>query len=508
MARIAIAGFQHETNTFAPLKARYENFLQGESWPGLTQGGAMFDVLPPMNISSGGFIKEARRLGHDLKPILWAAAVPSAHVTEDAYERIAAMIVAGIDGLRDEIDAVYLDLHGAMVTEHLEDGEGELLRRVRERVGPDLPVVASLDLHANVTELMIAHASALIAYRTYPHVDMAATGALAARHLDDLLAGRRPRQFKAYRRVPFLLPLTQQCTMVEPSKGIYEKLASLDGGVVSVGSYTPGFPPADIHECGPAIFVYADTQDAADRAADDMLAEVVGREAMFAVGLKPPGEAVAHAMRLANSATRPVVLADVQDNPGAGGTSDTTGLLRALVEAGARGAAMGVLTDPEAARLAHAAGEGAEIELSLGGKAFRAGDPPLEGRFFVERLSDGRFLCTGPFYGGTRADLGATALLRIGDVRIVVATRRMQAADQEIFRHLGVEPAAQKILALKSSVHFRAHFTPIAEEIVPVEAKGCFVDRPDRLPYRNLREGIRLTPNGPMRRSGGSFPLE
>ncbi|MCW5731952.1 MAG: M81 family metallopeptidase [Alphaproteobacteria bacterium] len=499
MSRIAIAGFQHETNTFAPLKARYDNFLQGESWPGLTRGEQMFEVLPPMNIASGGFIKEARRLGHELEPILWAAAVPSAHVTEDAYERIAGMIVEGIAALRGRIDAVYLDLHGAMVTEHLEDGEGELLRRVRALVGADLPVVASLDLHANVTVGMVEHASALIAYRTYPHVDMAETGALTARHLHDLLSGRRGRQFKAYRRVPFLLPLTQQCTMVEPSKGIYEKLAALDGGIVSVASYTPGFPPADIQECGPSIFVYADSQEAADRAANGMLEEVLGREADFAVGLMAPADAVSHAMRRANSARRPVVLADVQDNPGAGGTSDTTGLLRALVEAGARGAVLGVLTDPEAARIAHAAGVGAEIELALGGKAYREGDPPLHGRFLVERLSDGRFLCTGPFYGGTRADLGPSALLRIGEVRVVVATRRMQAADQEIFRHLGIEPSEQKILALKSSVHFRAHFTPIAEEILPVEAKGCFVDRPELLPYRNLRTGIRLAPNGPVR---------
>ena len=496
MARIVVAGFQHETNTFAPLKATFENFVQGEGWPGLTQGDAMLTTFPPINLPAGGFIKRAIELGHDLRPIVWAAAVPSAHVTEDAYERIAAMIVDGVAALVGEIDAVYLDLHGAMVSEHLEDGEGELLRRLRQVIGPDMPLVASLDLHANVTEAMVAHASALIAYRTYPHVDMAETGSRAAQHLDDLLGGRRPMQAKALRRLPFLLPLTTQCTMAEPSKGIYDEVAAAEGGAVASVSYTPGFHPADIHECGPAVFAYGNTQAAADGAADTIEQLLLAKEMEFAQRMLAPAEAVAYAMRLANYATKPISLADVQDNPGAGGTSDTTGLLRALCEADARDAVVGVLTDAAAAQAAHAAGEGAEIELSLGGKLFQGGDPPFKSRFVVEKVSDGRFLCTGPFYGGTRADLGPTALLRHGGVRVVVASRRMQAADQEVFRHLGVEPAKQKILGLKSSVHFRADFTAVSEEIVVVEAPGAFIDRPDKVAYKNLRRGVRLVPGG------------
>ncbi|HYM30568.1 MAG TPA: M81 family metallopeptidase [Candidatus Cybelea sp.] len=497
MSHIAIAGFMHETNTFAPLKATFQNFVQGEGWPGLTKGEAMLSVFPPINIGTGGFVQEASARGHTLLPIVWAAAVPSSYVTEDAYERIAAMIVQGIGQVRGQIDAVYLDLHGAMVTEHLEDGEGELLRRVRDVVGADMPVVASLDLHANVTQAMVAHASALIAYRTYPHVDMAETGRRAARHLDDLLTGRRPQQAKAFRRLPFLLPLTTQCTMMEPSRGIYDEVAASEGGAISSVSYTPGFPPADIAECGPSVFAYGDTPAAAAAAAERIEALLLEKEREFAAEMMPPGEAVAYAMRLANYAKKAVVLADVQDNAGAGGTSDTTGLLRALCDAGARDAVLGVLTDPESAAAAHRAGEGAEIAIALGGKLFTGGDPPFRGTFTVERLSNGRFLCTGPFYGGTRADLGPTALLRLGGVRVIVATRRMQAADQEMFRHLGVEPIRQKILGLKSSVHFRGDFTPVAEEIVVVEAPGAFIDRPERLPYKRLRAGVRLGPGGP-----------
>ena len=199
---------------------------------------------------------------------------------------------------------------------------------------------------------------------------------------------------------------------------------------------------------------------------------------------------------MASNATKPFVLADVQDNCGAGATSDTTGLLRALVEEGACDALLGVLVDPEAAAAAHEAGEGSEIEIAVGGKRFTEGDPPFEGRFEVRRLGNGRITCTGPMFGGSRMDLGPMALLGIGGVEVVVSTHRMQAADQALFRHLGVEPSERRILGLKSSVHFRADFQPIAEEVLVVEAAGAFVDQPAKHAYRNLRAGVRLGPNG------------
>jgi len=498
--RIAIAGFQHETNTFAPVKSTWEDFVKAEGWPGLTRGTDLAPTVKGMNLPIAGFIEQATARGHEMVPILWCAAVPSAHVTAEAFERVAAMIVAGlVEAMQNGgIDAVYLDLHGAMVTEHFEDGEGELLARVRHAIG-DLPLVNSLDLHANVTERMVANSDLMIAYRTYPHVDMAETGGRVAWALDDILRGRRAKPGKAYRRIPFLLPLTTQCTMLSPSKEIYDELAALeDGAGVAAVSYTPGFPPADIHECGPAVFAYADSQASADLAADRLTHNITSREKEFAAEWLQPKAAVQRAMQ--SNAPKPIVLADVQDNPGAGGTSDTTGLLRALVEMKAENAVIGLLTDPEAAKAAHAAGEGAEIDLELGGKIFKHGDPPFKGRFIVEKLSDGRFLCTGPFYGGTRTQLGPTALLRIGGVRVVVTSGRMQAADQEMFRHLGVEPTEMKILGLKSSVHFRADFQPIAHEVLVVDAPGAFIDKPQQLPYKNLRAGIRLQPLGEAHR--------
>lgn len=493
MARIAHAGFMHETNTFAPIKAAWEDFLRSESFPGLSQGMAVIDTLAGFNIGTAGFVSEARELGHELKPIAWASAVPSAHVTEDAFERMSEIVLAGLEELRP-YDAVYLDLHGAMVTEHLEDGEGELIRRVREVVGPEVPLVVSLDLHSNTTEAMLAHSDGLIAYRTYPHVDMAATGKRAARYLDRLIGTGRPPS-KARRALPFLMPLTGQCTMDEPMAGVYRRLEELEreSGVWHV-SFTPGFPPADIRDCGPVVVAYADEQAGADAVAQALHDYILEREADFQVPFLSPAEAVGKAMR--SNAHKPFVLADVQDNCGAGATSDTTGLLKAMVELQPDRCVLGLLVDPEAAAAAHEAGEGAEIEIAVGGKRFTEGDPPFRARFTVARLGDGRITCTGPMFGGARMTLGPMALLTVGKVGVIVSTHRMQAADQELFRHLGVEPADQRIVGLKSTVHFRADFVPIAEEVLVVEAPGAFVDRPEKLPYKNLRPGVRLGPGG------------
>ena len=495
MARIAIAGFLHETNTFAPIKASWDDFVRAEGFPGLTLGADILEVFPPINIGTGGFIREAQELGHELAPIAWSAAVPSSYVTEDAFERMSKIVLEGLAAAQP-FDAVYLDLHGAMVTEHLEDGEGELIRRVRRAIGPDMPLVVSLDLHSNTTELMVRDSDGLVAYRTYPHVDMADTGARAARYLDRLLRGGG-RPAKARRALPFLMPLTGQCTLLEPTKGVYERLEELERGGALLVSFTPGFPPADIHDCGPVVVAYGETQDEADRAAGALAGHILEREAQFAVPFLSAQAAAAKA--IGSNAHKPYVLADAQDNSGAGATSDTTHLLRALIAAKADRAVVGALVDPEAAAAAHAAGQGAEIEIGVGGKLFAEGGPPLKLRWKVSGLSNGRFLCTGPFYGGNRANLGACALLTHGGVSVLVSTGRMQAADKEIFRHIGVEPSEQKILGLKSAVHFRADFTDIAEEILVVEAPGAFVDRPDRLSYKRLRPGVRLGPNGPVR---------
>jgi len=229
------------------------------------------------------------------------------------------------------VDAIYLDLHGAMVTEDFQDGEGELLRRIRACVGADMPIVISLDYHANVTPAMAAQVDAVSGYLTYPHVDRPETGIRAAAAMQHVLEhGRTPGC--ALRKMPFLIPLHSQCTMVEPSRSIVELTQSLEGEGVLTVSYLAGFPPSDIFDCGPSVVVHAATQEAADRAADEVARFVAMKESEFAVPVLSPADAVSRAMSIAAGADRPVIIADTQDNPGAGGSADTTGLLFALVE--------------------------------------------------------------------------------------------------------------------------------------------------------------------------------
>src|SRR6202171_2349396 len=279
MTRIAVGGFLHETNTFAPTKAVYDAFVHGGGWAAMSQGEKVLEKMRDINVGMAGFVPAAETEGWELVPTIWCAASPSAHVTKDAYERVAKTIVDGIKAA-GSIDGVYFDLHGAMVAEHLDDGEGEILARVREAIGKDLPLVVSLDLHANVTPEMVEHADALIAYRTYPHVDMADTGRAAARHLALLLRSKR-KLAKAFRQLPFLIPISWQCTNDQPTKGIYEQLAALQSKAVPTLSFCPGFPAADFYHCGPTVFAYGMTQTDADTAVDKLAALIESHESDF-----------------------------------------------------------------------------------------------------------------------------------------------------------------------------------------------------------------------------------
>jgi len=493
--RIAVGGFMHETNTFQPQKTTYTDFAEAGDRVPLVRGAGMLARFDGMNTSIAGAVDVLKPTGATLVPLLWTSATPSGYVTEDAFERISAML---LDELRAAlpVDAVYLSLHGAMVAEHLEDPEGELLARVRAITGRALPIVASLDLHSNTTQQMFALSDAMIAYTTYPHVDMADTGAKAARLLADILQrGQRPA--KSYRQVPYLIPLTWQCSMQEPSKSIYAQAARLIDGRVASTSFTPGFPASDIRECGAAVFAYGWDRDATERAVDELFGMVMDAEPRYAGRLYAPDEAVREAMRRAQSASRPILLADTQDNPGAGGSADTVGLLQALIRNRARHAVLGVLYDPEAARAAHAAGTGSTITIGVGAKSAATSERPLVESWKIEALGDGRMTCHGPMMTGWTLALGPMALMTCGGVRVVVSTKKVQAMDQEPFLHLGVDPRAEKIVALKSSVHFRAAFEPIAQDVLVVESPGAMIVDPAKLPFTRLRSGVRMRPLGP-----------
>ena len=494
--RIAVGGFMHETNTFQPRKTTYEDFAAAGDRQPLVRGPRLLECFAGTNTSIAGAIEALRPTGAVLLPLLWTSTTPAGYVTEDAYERIAAMLLEDLRAALP-LDAVYLNLHGAMVAEHLEDPEGELLARVRAIVGPACIIAASLDLHSNTTPRMFDLADAMVSYCTYPHVDMAETGLKTGRLLAEILA-RGTRPAKAYRQVPYLVPLTWQCSTLEPSKSIYAHAAAMIDAAVASTNFTPGFPAADIRDCGAAVFAYGWDAAAVERATEALYRLVMEAEPEFAGRLWTPDEAVHEAMRRTQASTRPVLLADTQDNPGAGGSACTVGLLEAMVRLQARRAVLGVMHDPQAALAAHGAGEGATVNIGLGACDGAWGERPLQRAWKVERLAEGRMTCQGPMMKGWPLAIGPMALLSAGEVKVAVSSRKVQAMDQEPFRHLGVEPRGERLVALKSSVHFRADFEPIADSVLVVESPGAMVADPARLPFTRLRKGVRLNPLGPV----------
>jgi microcystin degradation protein MlrC len=502
MPRILIAGYQHETNTFAPSRADWAAFTRGDSFPAYVRGPELLATLAGINLPVAGFIDAARSRGWQLLPSAWAGAIPSSYVTEDAFERIAGAIAADVDAAcsdgRGGLDGIYLDLHGAAVAEHADDSEGELLGRLRARVGPGLPIVASLDLHANVTQRMLREADALVAYRSYPHVDMADTGVLAA----ELLARRLragQREPLAARRLPFLIPLNAQSTWMQPAQGLYDQLRDIDRECGTVLSFCMGFPAADFEECAPMVWGHG---EAAERAVQ-RLYEAVAEPTQWRSDHLPAREAVARALALAAGAARPVVIADTQDNPGAGGDSNTTGLLHALLQQGAGRqfpgqVALGLMFDPAAAAAAHAAGVGATIDLALGTAVptftGALSDPPVPGRYKVLALADGRCTLTGPMMTGVSVRLGPSACLEIDGIRVAVVSGKKQLLDRELLRMVGVHTEQMRLVVVKSSNHFRADFTPHASHVLVAQAAGPMAADPADLPWTKLPATTRRRP--------------
>jgi microcystin degradation protein MlrC len=324
---------------------------------------------------------------------------------------------------------------------------------------------------------------------------MAAAGERAARLLDRTLRLGKPAA-SSFHPLDFLTGLPSQCTLIEPARSLYALLDRLEREHDAVLSFAPGFPMADFPECGMTVFGYGDDAGRVRTAATALARSVTDAEGDFSMQLFEPDAAVVRAMKRGEPGA-PVVLADTQDNPGAGGNGDTTGLLAALLARRAPGAVLGLLIDPASAAQAHAIGVGRKAIFALGEISGVPGHKPLGGEFAVLALGDGRFTCTGPMFQGFRMDLGPMALLEKDGVRIALASRKCQAADQEMFRHLGVEPKRERILALKSSVHFRADFEPIAREVLVVAAPGPAKADPTMFSWKRLRPGLRLKPLGP-----------
>ncbi|WP_367716567.1 M81 family metallopeptidase [Nitratireductor sp. GISD-1A_MAKvit] len=414
-----------------------------------------------------------------------------APVDDDAFETIAKKITDGFQKALAEgpLDGLYLDLHGAMVTPNHHDAEGELLRRLRAIAPEPFPIVCSLDLHANVSGTMVEQASLIDAYRTYPHVDMAETGARTMNRLVAMItSGTRPK--KLFRPIPFLVTLDAQCTLTEPMRGIAAAGRALENedGVDCVAQCF-GFPLADIEDAGPSLLLYGPGEKTLTNVADRLEATWIEKEQAFGRQLPSAGEAVRQAM-IGCEEPGPVVIADTQDNPGGGGTGDTTGMIHALLEAHATGAVVVHIADPEAAEAAHCAGTGGKIDTSLGGKQEPAFGPPVPGPFTVQALGSGSFIGIGPMYRGNRIELGPVALLEREGIRIIVAPRKMQASEPALLHHLGLDPAEIPVLVVKSSVHFRGAYQDMASRIIPAIAPGPVTARLDHLSYRHAKRRI------------------
>jgi microcystin degradation protein MlrC len=503
--KIFIAGFQHETNTFAPSLADWAAFERGASYPALSRGAAMLERIAPSSLPAAGFIAAAQVRGWQLVPSVWVGATPSSFVTQDAFERISALLLADLQAA-GTVDAVFLDLHGAAVAEHLEDPEGELLTRIRAVVGPRVPVVATLDFHANVTPAMLNQADALCVYRTYPHVDMPETGRRAAEALDERLTRHPGPRHTAWRRLPFLLPINTQCTLMSPAADVLADLARLEAkhGVALEMAF--GFPATDIADCGPVVFGHGTDPAATEAAVQALFDAVLARRAQFALDLLAPDDAVMQALSAAagaDGAPGPVVIADTQDNPGAGGDSNTTGLLHALLRAGAGRqfpgrVALALLFDPASASAACAAGVGACLPLTLGAQVIgfdgQPTEPPVAVQATVMATSDGQVALHGPMSAGSTVALGLSARLDVDGVQVLVASGKCQPLDLDLLRYLGCEPAAMAVVVVKSSVHFRAAFAPIARAILVARSPGPMAADPADLPWRKLPAHIARRP--------------
>jgi microcystin degradation protein MlrC len=491
--RIAVGGFMHETNTFVQRPTPWDDFVEAGPWPTVTVGDAVLSTFRGINLAIAYFMEAAEKAGHAIVPLAWGCAMPSGKVTSDAFERMAGLMVEGLK--RERPDVVFLELHGAMVTERHDDGEGELLGRVRAAVGPDVPILVSLDLHANVSPQIVENADFISSYRTYPHVDWGLSGGRCAEWLDRVLSWK-PRPARALRQAPFLVPVTAGCTYVEPSKGLYEALARIEAETGVHLSLNMGFPPADIRDVGPSVTAYGPDQASVDAAADRLFQALVAAEPGFAAHRpRPAAKAVREALDIARTAKRPVVLADTQDNPGAGAPSNTTGLVAELLSQGAERAVVGIVHDPKAAAAAHAAGIGGTV-ASLGGGGEGPGQEPLAGPWRVAALSDGKFRGTSPMLRAAVANMGLTALIAKDGVEVLIATIRQQPVHKETFSHLGVDLASRAIIAVKSSAHFRSGFQDIAERVIVCLAPGVNLEDPASFAFKNIRPGVRLRPGG------------
>ncbi len=486
--RFFTGGINHETNTFSPIPASMQRFRDMH----YARGQALLDEASGTRTAIGGFIDAANDLGIELVPTIYSFAMPSDAVTREAWEEQISDTLDDLEAAlaSGPIDGLLLGLHGAMVIEGIDDGEGEYLRRVRELVGPDMPVAMELDLHANISRESVEMVDVLIGYDTYPHIDVY-DRAVELTHLLAEIVNGKVKPVSAFRQIPVLANLTAQYTgtpQMTDWLALCHGIESRPG--VLTATITCGFPYADIPETGMAAYVATDN--------DAELAEQCVRElAQFAWDRRHDFQStpmsISDAVSYAISADGPILLADVADNPGAGTSCDGTEILRELIAQNARSAVIALMFDPETAKQAAGAGIGATIQARIGGKVDDLHGPPVETSARVKVLTDGYFINDGPLGTGSESNMGLTAVLEIGGrggIEVICTSLRRAANDANSLRSVGIEPTKRQIVVIKSSVHYRADFAPLVREIVEVDAPGLSTPNWSRFDFQRLRRPI------------------
>ncbi len=482
--RVLTGEFAHETNTFSVVPTTMDNFrrrvfLTANEIPAQRRG---------TRSEFGATFEAADKFGWVLVHPLAASANPSGTITRETFETLCGMLLDGAKG----IDGALLHLHGAMVAEGIEDGEGEILARLRAIVGPDVPVVVTLDLHGNITEKMAANANALIAVRTYPHVDYYERAWQGAELLQAAMEGKiRPRTVIARR--PMLRGLNGGRTQIGPMRELIDRGEALEkAGKALVVSVCSGFTAADIHDVGPSVTVTTDGADPAGQATAEEFMDYAWKTRDYvSVTNRSIAEAVAYAKAGEGRHDKPLVMADVTDNPGSGHYGDSTDLLRAMIAADLQNTAFYAIFDPAAVQGAIAIGVGRTGSLTLGGKHdTAAGGGPLTVEAQVVTLSDGRFQTFGPMGGGVWRDYGPSALIRVGGIEIALITNNGQAVDSAQMTSLGCDPTRKNTVAVKSNHHFRAAFEPLAREVITVDGGGLGSMILRTMAYKNVRRPV------------------
>ncbi|WP_447576929.1 M81 family metallopeptidase [Achromobacter kerstersii] len=472
--KVFSAGLGTETNTFAPMPTSLAAFQERDYYPAGTHPDSVTFAGAPLYVAR----LQGREAGWTLVEGLVASAQPGGNTTRAAYETLRDQILSDLRAALP-VDMVLLGLHGAMVADGYDDCEGDMLRRVRELVGPNVIVGAELDPHAHLTPLMVEQATVLVLFKEYPHTDI-------RERAEDLLAlcldahARRTRPVAALVDCQMIVPMH---TTREPARGFVSRIKALEGrdGILSI-SAAQGFATGDVPEMGTKVLVYADGDAAAAQTLARTLAdELIGMREQLMVPYRSVDEALDEALAFDGG---PVVLADRPDNPGSGAPGDATFVLRRMLERGITNAALGPMWDPVAARIAFDAGVGAELALRIGGKVGPLSGDPVDLRCTVLAVQP-EMVMTG--LSGAPAPMGDCVLVEAQGIQIVLTSVRNQAINMDLFTQLECDLAAKKIIVVKSAQHFHASFSKVARHIIYVGGKGVATPDWKTLTYRNIR---------------------